>query len=126
MPLVHIYLVEGKSPEYLEGLGDGIHEALMQAWNIPELDRFQIIDEKKSAHFHINKEVFGIKRSNDVVVVHITTSPRTKEMKLAFYEKLPSVLNQKIGIRPEDVFIILTATELEDWSLGNGKAQLLE
>jgi hypothetical protein len=47
-------------------------------------------------------------------------------MKLAFYEKLPSVLNQKIGLKPEDVFIILTATELEDWSLGNGKAQLLE
>jgi hypothetical protein len=42
-------------------LGDGIHEALMQAWNIPELDRFQIIDEKKNAHFHINKEVWDIK-----------------------------------------------------------------
>ena len=47
MPLVHIYLTEGKSDQQIKKIGDGIHEALMRAWDIPEPDRFHIIHEKK-------------------------------------------------------------------------------
>ena len=52
MPLIHIYLNEGKTQEHIQHLSDGIHEALMQAWAIPEHDRFHIIHEKKPNHFH--------------------------------------------------------------------------
>jgi len=46
-------------------------------------------------------------------------------MKLACYEILPGVLNQKIGLRLEDIFISLITTERKDWSFGNGKAQFI-
>jgi 4-oxalocrotonate tautomerase len=63
-----------------------------------------------------------VQRFNDAVVIHIVTSLKRKAMKLACYEILPGVLNQKIGLRLEDIFISLITTERKDWSFGNGKA----
>lgn len=126
MPLVNIYLAKGKSPDYLQALGNGIHQTLMTTWGIPQDDRFHIFHEPELAHFQINRRMFGIQRSDDVVVLHITTSPRTAEQKLAFYQLLPEVLNEAIGLRPEDVFVSLVTAQKEDWSFGNGEPQLLK
>ena len=125
MPLIHVYLEEGKSEAYLQAVSDGIHEALLETWGIPLDDRFQILHEKKASHFRIDRKMWGVDRSNDVVLLHITTSPRTKEMKLAFYKRLPQILNDKVNLRPEDVFISLVENQREDWSFGLGVAQLL-
>ena len=125
MPLIHVHLAEGKSDDYIQKLCDGIHETLMQTWNIPEKDRFHIISEHKPKRFQIDKEMWDIERSDDVVVIHITTSPRTTDMKLAFYKALPTCLNEKIGLRTEDIFISILSNSREDWSFGNGQAQLL-
>ena len=32
----------------------------------------------------------------------------------------------KVNLRPEDVFVSISSNNREDWSFGNGKAQLLE
>eukprot|EP00747_Dinoflagellata_sp_TGD_P171081 gnl/TRDRNA2_/TRDRNA2_204244_c0_seq1.p1 gnl/TRDRNA2_/TRDRNA2_204244_c0~~gnl/TRDRNA2_/TRDRNA2_204244_c0_seq1.p1 ORF type:complete len:216 (-),score=49.01 gnl/TRDRNA2_/TRDRNA2_204244_c0_seq1:99-746(-) len=126
MPLIHIYLDEGKDRAYLDGLSEGLHEALMETWEIPLLDRFQIFHEMKPGALQIDKEMWDVKRSDDVVVFHIFTSPRTYEMKLALYKRLPEILAEKIKLRPEDVFISVSSNTREDWSFGNGIAQLLE
>ena len=47
-------------------------------------------------------------------------------MKLAFYEHIPKVLKEKVNLRKEDIFVSIASNEREDWSFGNGKAQLLE
>ena len=70
--------------------------------------------------------MWDVERSQDVIVFHIFTSPRTQARKLAFYEQLPRALNQAIGLRPEDVFISIMSNQQEDWSFGNGQAQLLD
>jgi len=126
MPLINISLIEGKPQEYLQDLGDGIHKALMETWGIPKNDRFQIFHEKKKEHFIINHVMWDVERSDEVVVIQIITSPRTKEMKLAFYQYLPKILNEKINLRAEDILINIVTANKEDWSFGNGKAQLLE
>ena len=126
MPLIHIYLNEGKTEQEIKNLGDGIHEALMETWNIPENDRFHIIHEKKSRDLSIDKIMWGVERSDDAIVLNIITSPRTKEMKLNFYQRLPEILAQKAHIRPEDIFVSIVTNALEDWSFGNGKAHLIE
>ncbi len=125
MPLIHIYLNEGKDKAYKEGLSDGLHEAFLETWKIPLKDRFQIFHETKPENLQIDKEMWDVQRTDDVVVFHVFTSPRTSEMKMAFYERLPQILEQKVGLRPEDVFISLASNTREDWSFGNGKAQLL-
>lgn len=126
MPLINKTLVEGKSQNYLKDLGDGIHEALKETWGIPELDRFQIFHEKKKEHLQIDPKMWDVKRSDEIIVIQIVTSPRTKESKLAFYQLLPNILNKKISLRPEDIFISILSNNKEDWSFGNGKAQLSE
>ena len=43
MPLVHIHLRTGKTPEYLKDVGNAVHDALVATANVPADDRFQII-----------------------------------------------------------------------------------
>lgn len=130
MPIVHIYLLEGKSQTYLQTLGDSIHQAMIETWGLPENDRFQIFHEKKAAHFKIDRfsylEDEGVQRSEDVIVIQITTSPRTIHMKQAFYKRLPELLKEKIGLSPGDVFINVVMVDEEDWSVGVGKMTLIE
>lgn len=126
MPLIHIFCNEGKSESFLDTLGDSIHNTLIETWGIPQDDRFHIIHEKKAKHMQIDKKMWGVNRSDDVILLNIVSAPRTKEMKLKFYERLPVVLNDKLSIRPEDVFISIVNNDLEDWSFGNGEAHLLK
>lgn len=130
MPLVNISLVEGKSETYLQAIGDAIHQALMETWGLPENDRLQIFHERKAEHFMIDQSAYlegeGVKRSDDLIVIQITTSPRTREMKRAFYKRLPELLKEKISLNPQDVFINVVMVEKEDWSLGMGKMTLID
>jgi len=126
MPLIHIYMNKGKDAAYKRAISDGLHEALLETWNIPEKDRFQIFHETAPSDLQIDPEMWDVQRTDDNIVFHVFTSPRTSEMKLDFYERLPAILQEKAGLRPEDVFVSLSANTREDWSFGNGKAQLLE
>lgn len=125
MPLVHISLQEGKSPEYIQALADGIHEALCTAWEIPQNDRFQIIHEHRSTHFLIDKKMWDINRSDNVIVIYIISISRSTEMKVKFYKEVVKILKKKPGIREEDVFISILHNEKDCWSFGNGIAQLI-
>ncbi len=118
MPIVHVYLLEGRPQTFLQAVGDSIHQALMEAWEIPEKDRFQIFHEKKAEHFRIDHSAYlegeGVQRSDDVIVIQITTSPRTIHMKRAFYRRLPELLKDRIGLSPANVLINVTMTDEED------------
>ena len=124
MPLINITLIEGKPQSYFEGVGDTLHQALMETWGIPKHDRFHIFREISPEKLHIDREMWGVHRSDDVIIFHFTTSPRTTEMKQAFFKRLPELMHENLGVRPEDVFISLVSNTEEDWSFGNGKMQL--
>ena len=124
MPLIQISLIEGKSPEYIKAIADGVHKALCTAWGIPENDRFQLITEYKKEHFYIDKTIWDVKRSDDVVVIYITSITRTAEMKRNFYKEVVNVLALNPKIRKEDVFVSIVNNDRENWSFGNGIAQL--
>lgn len=131
MPLINIYLNEGKTSEYKTAVSDALHEALLETWSIPEDDRFQIFHETKREDLQIDDKMWmddewDGPRSDEKILFHIFTSPRTSEMKLALYHRLPQILEQKTGLRPEDVFVSLASNAREDWSFGRGRAQLLE
>ena len=46
-------------------------------------------------------------------------------MKTTFYQLMAEEL-MRLGFRKEDLFISITPSNPEDWSFGNGIAQLLE
>ena len=37
MPIINILLAEGKPSEYIKSVADGVHDALMETWDIPLL-----------------------------------------------------------------------------------------
>lgn len=125
MPLIQISLVEGKSPEYIQAIADGVHAALCTTWGIPENDRFQTISEFKKEHFHFDKTIWDVKRSDDVVLIYITSISRTAEMKKNFYKEVVRVLAINPKVRKEDVFVTIVNNDKENWSFGNGLAQLM-
>lgn len=125
MPLIQIHLIEGKSEKYIEDVRDGIHNALITSWSIPKNDRFQLVTEYKKERFHIDRTVFGVERSDDIIVIYITSRPRTVEQKKTLYQELVKELG-KAGVRKEDIFVTIVTVGLEDWSFANGIAQLTD
>lgn len=126
MPLIHIHLAKGKSPKYIKAVTDGVHLALCTAWKIRKNDRFQMVSEHKKGHFHFDKTIWGVKRSDDVIVIHITSIKRPQELKKKLYNEFAKVLGKNPKVRKEDIFVCITDVEREDWSFGNGIAQLLD
>lgn len=124
MPLVRISLREGKSAAYRKEIGDAVHQAMVEAINVPPLDRFQVITEHKPDGLIYDAEYLGIRRTDEVVFIQITLNAgRTLELKKALYARIVEKLKQNPGVRPEDVFINLTEVPKENWSFGNGVAQ---
>ena len=125
MPLLNITLKKGKDADYIRILSQTIHHVLINVWNIPENDYFHIVHQMDKHTLMINQTMWDMQRSDDVIVIHITSMPRTTQMKLDFYQQLPQALEEKLGISPDDVFISIVTNQPEDWSFGKGEAQLL-
>ena len=124
MPLVRISLREGKPSAYRKAVGDAVHQAMVEAINVPPLDRFQVITEHKPDGLIYDAEYLGIRRTDEVVFIQITLNAgRALELKKALYARIVDLLKQNPGVRPEDVFINLTEVPRENWSFGNGVAQ---
>jgi phenylpyruvate tautomerase PptA (4-oxalocrotonate tautomerase family) len=124
MPLVRIDLLEGKAPEYRTQIGQIIYQALLDCFNVPKDDRFQIIPEHPQAELQFDRNYLGIHRSDDCIFVQITLNTgRTAEMKQLFYKAVADGLHATVKLRREDVVINLVEVPKENWSFGNGEAQ---
>ena len=126
MPLITINITEGMTEELIDHLQKTIHACFVRAWGIPENGGFYVINEYKKSRIRINRSMWGIQRSDQPpLLLQITSSPRSKELKLELFRVLAEEL-EKQGIRKEDLFISISPTQREDWSFGNGIAQLIE
>jgi 4-oxalocrotonate tautomerase len=126
MPLVRISMREGKSSQYRRAIADGVHGALMEAASVPELDRFQILNEHAPADLIYDPTYLGVSRSDDIVMIQITLNTRTQAVKLALYKAIAERLAKNPGVRPQDVLVSLLSVQPEDWSFGDGKAQYVK
>jgi len=127
MPFTRISLLEGKSDEYLKAVSDSLHQAMVEAFNVPLADRFQAIHQHRPRELVFDRNYFGGPRSDDFVVFAISIGrPRDAATKQAFYKRLVKLLSEAPGVRPEDVMIIISTSSRDEWSFSNGEAQLLE
>ncbi|MBZ9657028.1 tautomerase family protein [Phyllobacterium lublinensis] len=127
MPFTRISLLEGKSPEYLRAVSDSLHQAMVEAFNVPADDRFQAIHQHRPNELIFDRNYFGGPRSDDFILFAITTGkPRDTATKKAFYKRLVALLGKAPGIRPEDIMIIVSTSSRDEWSFGNGDTQMLE
>jgi len=117
MPLVRITIREGRSAEYKKALLDGVHNALVKAFKIPEHDRTQMVQELA----HENFEAPPNKTENATVIEITAFRGRSLEAKSLLYRSLVDNLAKKPGIAPNDVTIILQEPPLENWGIRGGK-----
>jgi 4-oxalocrotonate tautomerase len=123
MPLVRISLLKGKPASYRRKVGDAIHRALVETFDVPAKDRFQVITEHDPEDFVFDREYLGIARSRDLVMVQITLSAgRSLYLKRSLYRTIAARLAAAVQLRPEDVWINLVEVAKENWSFGNGVA----
>jgi len=124
MPLVRIDLRRGKAPEYRQAICDGVYCAMRETFNVPEEDRFIVINEHSADNFSFSRNYMDIARSDDFVLIQLTVSnTRNLAQKKALYARIVALLGEKPGLRPQDVFINIVQVTTDDWSFGNGVAQ---
>ena len=106
MPLARIDLAQGKSPEYRRTIGDVVYEAVVSELKAPEGDRFQVITEHSAGGIIADPSYLGIKRTSDVVFIQVTMNAgRTLDQKKSFYKRIVDRLNERLGLRRENVLI---------------------
>ncbi|HEX6105053.1 MAG TPA: tautomerase family protein [Gemmatimonadales bacterium] len=124
MPLVRIDLRAGHSPAVRQGVGDAVHQAMVETLGIPPDDRFQVITEHPAEGLVYDPRYLGIERSDGVVFIQITLNAgRTVAQKRALYTRLADLVAERAEVRRADVLVSLVEVAREDWSFGDGVAQ---
>ncbi len=125
MPLLRFDLVVGRSDAELKTLLDAAHEAMLEAFGVPARDRYQIIHEHEASRMVVEDTGLDIPRTDKVVMLQVTSRPRSEAMKVAFYRLLCEKLESACGIAPADVMVNFIINSDADWSFGRGRAQFL-
>jgi len=125
MPLLCFDLIQGRSENQIKTILDATHEVLIQSFSVPERDRYQIVREHAPSRMIIEDTGLGIVRTPNMLVLQVTTRPRSRAMKQAFYSSLVKKLEAACGITPSDVIVTFVTNTDEDWSFGLGRAQFL-
>lgn len=124
MPIVRIDLSDNRSPEQCRGISDAVHRAFVDAVGIPDGDRFHVITTHPAEELVADPEYLGVARQ-DVVFIQITLiHGRSTELKQELYKTLVRLVGE-VGVRAEDVAVVLVENGPADYSWGNGVAQVL-
>ena len=125
MPLVRIDLLEGRSDLEIKNIMDAVQDCIVEAFNVPIKDRYQIVTEHKPGRMVLLDTGLGFDRSDKVIVIQVFTSTRKTANKINFYKLLSKSLKERCSLAPEDLLVsVMTNTDV-DWSFGFGETQYL-
>jgi len=117
MPIVSIEISKGFDAAYKKALLDGIHEALVESFKIPEGDRNQLLREYEALDFERSEG-----KSKNFTIIEIKVfKGRSRDAKRSLYQNITRNLEKAPGIRPTDVLITLVEPELVNWGVSGGK-----
>ena len=125
MPLIKIDLFDFKEAAELKSLLDNLHEAVVEAFEVPAGDRYQIVNQHKKNEMILGDTGLGFTRTKNAIAITVVSRKRTKESKLRFYQLVTAKLKERNEIDPKDVLISIVENNDEDWSFGYGKAQFI-
>ena len=123
MPLVRISVFENLARERRRQLPQAVYDAMRTVLTIPEGDLFVVLTAHAEGEMVVDPHFMGVTRTKDFVLVQITFRHRSVEIKQRLYAEIASLLQQRAGIAPDDVRIVITENDLADWSFGRGEAQ---
>lgn len=117
MPIVKISIRKGRTDTEKKALLNSIHMALVEAFEIPDHDRVQRIDEYGENEFEIPNN-----RTDKFTVIEITILPgRSFNAKKKLYQLIFSHLNT-LGYNDNDAVVILYEPELNNWGVRGGRS----
>ena len=115
MPLVRIEIRKGRTASEKAALLEAVHSAVKEALKTPDYDRTQRLYELAPEDFEIQPM-----KSERFTLVEITMFPgRSLETKRTLYRSIVGNLG-RLGISPEDVFIVLHEPPMENWGIRGG------
>jgi 4-oxalocrotonate tautomerase len=123
MPLVRVTLHKGKNQDYLNAVSAAIYQSLVEKYEMPENDLFQIFEQVEPGSFFYDKTYPAGKehRSADFMMIVINCLSLEPAKKRAFFQHLVANLEKAPGVRPADVLIRLDITsDPEDFSFQDG------
>ncbi|MFT9025310.1 tautomerase family protein [Acetobacter indonesiensis] len=126
MPLLHFHIIKGsRSATEIRSLLDSAHQAMLQAFKVPERDRYQLVSEHDQTHMIIEDTGLNIPRTDKVLLLQVVSRPRSKEQIAEFYKLLAENLEQDCGLAASDLMVSIVPNSDEHWSFGLGRAQFL-
>ncbi|WP_442808347.1 tautomerase family protein [Trinickia soli] len=125
MPLIRFDILEGRSEAQIAALLDATHRAVVEAFEVPERDRYQVVTEHKPGRFVALDTGLNIERSANVTLISVVSRPRPEQAKQRFYQAVCRELREACGIEPSDVIVSIAINSDADWSFGHGRAQFL-
>lgn len=125
MPLVRIAVPSTRSAPDRQAISRGVQRALVETFNVPADDLFQIITDHAPGTQIVRPEAYlGINYTSDLTLIQLTVSDtRTIAQKKHLFARIAALLSDNPGLRPQDIFINLVEVKKENWSFGNGLAQ---
>lgn len=125
MPLLTFHVIAGRSQGELTALLDATHDVVVEVFEVPERDRYQLVQEYQPGRFVLQDTGLGIERTDRVVLLQIASRPRGEEAKQSFYRVLAERLQERCGIASSDLIVTIAENTDADWSFGLGRAQFL-
>ncbi|MGX7244987.1 tautomerase family protein [Enterococcus quebecensis] len=126
MPLLKFDLIEGRSEAEIKQLLDVTHEVVLEAFEVPKGDRYQIVTQHKACEMVMEDTGLGFQRdSAKMITLTIISRERTTPQKETFYRLLAQRLEELCGIPSKNLLVSFVINDDADWSFGFGKAQFL-
>ncbi|WP_152655870.1 tautomerase family protein [Oceanobacillus sp. CFH 90083] len=125
MPLIKVDLIKGRKPEEIKQILDAAHQVVLEAFQVPEGDRYQVVTQHEPYEMIMEDTGLGFERSHNVILFTVVSTQRTDKMKKDFYRLLTEKLEKQCRIDPKDVMITFVTNGAGEWSFGFGKAQFL-
>ena len=117
MPLIQIDLDRDLFDSHGDRLSDAVHQAQLDALDIPADDRFQVFTPHGAGELRFDADYNGVDRQRLVLVrvtmVHMYSVATKQRLFRAIVERFGEA-----GVRPEDVLIAVVENGFEDWYAG--------
>ena len=127
MPLVHLHVIENRrTAEQLRQFADVVQDVMLEHFQAPDRDRYQLITEHKRGQIIAEDTGLGYERTDDIVIIQIFQQGRSLRHKQAVYSALAEELNRRTGLSPSDLIVSMVENTRDDWSFGGGEAQFVE
>ena len=121
MPLTRITVREGMSDARLQQLSDLYHQTLVEVFDVPREDKFQILEALPAKALVYHPHYQTGRRDGDFILFQILAGkPRSTAVKQRLYERLAERLHADLGIHPDNLMVVIQLNGSEEWSFGLG------